>query len=63
MLRGALANHPGIEVVGLAVDGMDALSKIKALRSDVATVYEMPKAVVQTGCVDHSVPLGQIPTP
>jgi len=41
---GALARHPQIEVVGQAVDGVDALKKIAALRPDVVTLdIEMPR--------------------
>lgn len=44
ILNSALANHPQIEVVGQAVDGVDALAKIKALRPDVVTLdVEMPR--------------------
>ena len=35
---------PGIEVVGVAVDGVDALEKVKSLRPDVVTLdVEMPR--------------------
>ncbi len=44
LLRTALSQHPEIEVVGQAVDGRDALSKLTALRPDVATLdIEMPQ--------------------
>ncbi|MFH1747999.1 MAG: chemotaxis response regulator protein-glutamate methylesterase [Planctomycetota bacterium] len=44
ILRSALANHPQIEVVGFAVDGLDALQKIRVLRPDVITLdVEMPR--------------------
>jgi two-component system chemotaxis response regulator CheB len=44
ILRSGLAQHPQIEVVGVAVDGADALTKIKALRPDVVTLdIEMPR--------------------
>lgn len=44
LLRSALSQHPSIEVVGIATDGLDALGKIKALRPDVVTLdVEMPR--------------------
>ena len=44
ILRTALAQHPMIEVIGFAVDGVDALSKIASLRPDVVTLdVEMPR--------------------
>ncbi len=44
ILRTSLASHPRIEVVGMAVDGEDGLSKIQSLRPDVVTLdVEMPK--------------------
>lgn len=44
VLRSGLAQHPLIEVVGMASDGLDALTKIKALRPDVVTLdIEMPR--------------------
>lgn len=43
LLRTALQRHPQIEVVGFAVDGLDALEKISALKPDVVTLdVEMP---------------------
>jgi len=38
VLRDVLARDPGIEVVGAARDGLDALEKIAALRPDVITL-------------------------
>jgi len=39
-----LQDHPLIEVVGLAVDGLDGIQKIKQLRPDVVTLdVEMPR--------------------
>jgi two-component system chemotaxis response regulator CheB len=44
LLKRGLSQHPQIEVVGTAVDGVDALAKIKALRPDVVTLdIEMPR--------------------
>lgn len=44
LLRSGLSQHPEIEVVGVAVDGLDALEKIRALRPDVVTLdIEMPR--------------------
>jgi len=44
ILRTALNQHPQIEVVGQAVDGLDALAKIASLRPDVVTLdVEMPR--------------------
>jgi two-component system chemotaxis response regulator CheB len=44
ILRSGLAQHPQVEVVGVASDGLDALTKIKALRPDVVTLdIEMPR--------------------
>jgi two-component system chemotaxis response regulator CheB len=44
LLKSALERHPRISVVGQAVDGMDALQKIGALRPDVVTLdVEMPR--------------------
>lgn len=44
MLESALRRHPQIEVVGTAVDGIDALAKLAALNPDVATLdVEMPR--------------------
>jgi two-component system, chemotaxis family, protein-glutamate methylesterase/glutaminase len=44
LLRSGLSQHPMIDVVGVAVDGLDALAKIKALRPDVVTLdIEMPQ--------------------
>lgn len=44
VLRSGLVQHPQIEVVGMACDGLDALTKIKALRPDVVTLdIEMPR--------------------
>ena len=43
-LTEALASDPRIQVIGSAVDAMDAMEKIKALKPDVATLdVEMPK--------------------
>lgn len=43
-LSNALSSDPRIEVVGMAVDAMDAMSKITSLRPDVVTLdVEMPK--------------------
>lgn len=44
VLRASLVQHPHIEVVGQAVDGLDALARIDALRPDVVTLdVEMPR--------------------
>ena len=44
LLSNALSSHPDIEVVGFAGDGVEALSKISALRPDVVTLdIEMPR--------------------
>lgn len=44
IIRSALSRHPNIEVVGLAVDGVDALNKIAQLRPDIVTLdVEMPR--------------------
>ena len=44
ILRGALSQHPQIEVVGTANDGIDALAKITTLQPDVVTLdVEMPR--------------------
>jgi two-component system chemotaxis response regulator CheB len=44
LLRSALSQHPQIEVVGTANDGIDALAKIKTLQPDVVTLdVEMPR--------------------
>lgn len=44
LVRGALSQHPQIEVVGLASDGLDAIEKIRALRPDIVTLdIEMPR--------------------
>lgn len=44
LLKRALDQHAQIEVVGQAVDGVDALQKIAALRPDVVTLdVEMPR--------------------
>jgi len=44
LLRHGLSQHPQIEVVGTANDGLDALTKIKSLRPDVVTLdVEMPR--------------------
>ncbi|MBL8880701.1 MAG: chemotaxis response regulator protein-glutamate methylesterase [Phycisphaerales bacterium] len=44
MLETALRMHPQIEVVGTAVDGIDALAKLATLNPDVATLdVEMPR--------------------
>lgn len=44
VLRSGLSQHPQIDVVGMAVDGVDALSKIRSLRPDVVTLdIEMPR--------------------
>jgi DNA-binding NarL/FixJ family response regulator len=43
-LAGALVRDPDIEVVGLAVDGVDALEKARALRPDVIVLdLRMPR--------------------
>lgn len=43
ILRSSLGQHPMIEVVGLAADGLEAVTQIKALRPDVVTLdVEMP---------------------
>ena len=43
-LTDALAGDPRIQVIGTAVDAMDAMEKIKTLKPDVATLdVEMPK--------------------
>jgi two-component system chemotaxis response regulator CheB len=38
VLRQALDSQPGVEVVGIAADGLEALEKIAALRPDVVTL-------------------------
>ena len=44
ILRTALSQHPRIEVVGFASDGVEAIQKIKSLRPDVVTLdVEMPR--------------------
>lgn len=44
MLESALRQHPQIEVVGTAIDGIDALAKLATLNPDVATLdVEMPR--------------------
>lgn len=44
LIRARLSAHPGIEVVGEAVDPFDAREKIKTLRPDVLTLdVEMPR--------------------
>lgn len=44
VLRAALLRHPGIEVVGQAANGIEALAQIQALRPDVVTLdVEMPQ--------------------
>ncbi len=44
MLHRALQNHPRIEVIGEAENGIDAIKKIAALRPDVVTLdVEMPQ--------------------
>jgi two-component system chemotaxis response regulator CheB len=44
ILTRALDNHPRIQVVGQAVDGVDACQKISALRPEVVTLdVEMPR--------------------
>ncbi len=44
LLRNGLAQHPRIEVVGTAADGIEALAQIRALRPDVVTLdVEMPR--------------------
>ncbi|HNQ24311.1 MAG TPA: chemotaxis response regulator protein-glutamate methylesterase [Phycisphaerae bacterium] len=44
IIRRALAQHPQIEVVGLATDGLETLRQIKALKPDVVTLdVEMPR--------------------
>lgn len=43
-LTDALAGDPNIQVIGTAVDAMDAMEKIRTLKPDVATLdVEMPK--------------------
>jgi len=44
LIRGTLSQHPQIEVVGVAADGLEALTQIRALRPDVVTLdVEMPR--------------------
>lgn len=44
VLARRLDSHPGLEVVGNATDGIDALEQIKVLRPDVVTLdVEMPR--------------------
>jgi two-component system chemotaxis response regulator CheB len=44
LIRKGLAQHPEIEVVGEAVDGVDAITQITRLRPDVVTLdVEMPR--------------------
>ncbi len=44
IIRDMLEKDPGIEVIGTAIDGMDALEKIEDLSPDVITLdIEMPK--------------------
>lgn len=44
LIRGALARHPQIDIVGEAADGVEALKRIAALRPDVVTLdVEMPR--------------------
>jgi len=44
ILRSALSQHPRIEVVGEAVDGVDGIKQISRLRPDVVTLdVEMPR--------------------
>ena len=55
LLRTGLSRHPQIEVVGVAVDGLDALTKIRGLRPDVVTLdIEMPR-LNGIGVLEHVV--------
>ena len=55
-------------MTGMGRDGADGIKTLHeagawtiAQDEETSLVYGMPKAAVQTGCVDHSIPLGQIP--
>ena len=44
VVQDMLANDPGIQIVGVASDGLEALEKIRELKPDLITLdIEMPK--------------------
>ncbi|MEA3351936.1 MAG: chemotaxis response regulator protein-glutamate methylesterase [Chloroflexota bacterium] len=59
----------GILLTGMGNDGADGLAKIKAAGGhtiaqdkDSSTIFGMPKAAIQRGVVDETLPLNQIPS-
>jgi two-component system chemotaxis response regulator CheB len=61
------ANSVGIVLTGIGDDGADGIKKIKELGGltiaqdqETSTVFGMPKAAIDTGCVDKILPLEDI---
>jgi len=59
----------GIVLTGIGSDGADGIIQIKkaggitiAQDEETSTVFGMPKAAIETGCVDHVLPLTEIGT-
>src|SRR5262245_34211323 len=61
LLRSHLESSPGIEVVGTATNGLDAVALVRQLRPDVVTLWFEMAGLDGLGVLDHV--MHSCPTP